>query len=125
MPKGNPNPSPATRFSADNPGRAKQKGARDRFSAAFLTDLADTWAQLGKQALIACAIFDTPTFCKLGVGLMPKQLEIEDNRPEADLSDEELEMLYQDSLSRLRAKAAGETATIPPATIAPGSRRVN
>jgi hypothetical protein len=122
MPKGNPNPSPATRFSADNPGRAKQKGARDRFSAAFLTDLADTWAQLGKQALIACAIFDTPTFCKLGVGLMPKQLEIEDNRPEADLSDEELEMLYQDSLSRLRAKAAGETAM---ATIAPGSQRVN
>jgi hypothetical protein len=51
MPKGNPNPSPATRFSADNPGRAKQKGARDRFSAALLTDLADTWAQLGKQAL--------------------------------------------------------------------------
>ena len=124
MPKGNPNPSPATRFSADNPGRAKQKGARDRFSAAFLTDLADTWAQLGKQALIACAIFDTPTFCKLGVGLMPKQLEIEDNRPEGDLSDEELEMIYQDALSRLRAKAAGETATRP-ATTAPGSQRVN
>jgi hypothetical protein len=93
--------------------------------AAFLTDLADTWTHLGKQALIACAIFDTPTFCKLGVGLMPKQLEIENNRPEADLSDEELEMLYQDSLSRLRAKAAGETETIPPAAIAPGSQRVN
>jgi hypothetical protein len=123
MPKGNPNPSPATRFSADNPGRAKQKGARDRFSAAFLTDLADTWAQLGKQALIACAIFDTPTFCKLGVGLMPKQLEIDDHRPEIDLSDEELEMLYQDLLSRLRAKAVGEPAT--PATIAPGPQRVN
>jgi hypothetical protein len=44
---------------------------------------------------------------------MPKQLEIEDNRPEADLSDEELEMLYQDALSRLRAKAAAETATTP------------
>jgi hypothetical protein len=37
----NPNPSPATRFSADNPGRAKRKGARDRLSAAFLTALAD------------------------------------------------------------------------------------
>jgi hypothetical protein len=125
MPKGNPNPSPATRFSATNPGRAKQKGARDRFSAAFLTDLADTWAELGRQALVACAIFDTATFCKLGVGLMPKQVEIEDNRPEADLSDEELEMLYQDALSRLRAKAPSETATTLPATIAPGSQRVN
>jgi|HubBroStandDraft_6_1064221.scaffolds.fasta_scaffold18101_12 hypothetical protein len=122
MPKGNPNPSPTTRFSADNPGRAKQKGARDRFSAAFLTDLADTWQQLGKQALIACAIFDTPTFCKLGVGLMPKQLEIEDNRPEADLSDEELEMLYQDALSRLRAAKADDESSTP---IAPGSQRVN
>jgi len=120
MPKGNP--SPATRFSADNPGRAKQKGARDRFSAAFLTDLADTWAQLGKQALIACAIFDTPTFCKLGVGLMPKQLEIEDNRPEAALSDEELEMLYQHQLETLRAaKAAAQAAPIA----VPGSQRVN
>ena len=43
MPKGNPNPSPATRISADNPGRAKQKGARDRLSAAFLTDFADDY----------------------------------------------------------------------------------
>ena len=73
MPKGNPNPSPATRFSADNPGRAKQKGARDRLSAAFLADFAQTWEELGKQALTACAIFDTPTFCKLGVALMPKR----------------------------------------------------
>jgi hypothetical protein len=120
MPKGNPNPSPATRFSADNPGRAKQKGARDRFSAAFLTDLADTWAQLGKQALIACAIFDTPTFCKLGVGLMPKQLEIEDNRPEDSLTDEEVELLYQDQLAKLRSPEA-EPAPI----IVPGSQRVN
>jgi hypothetical protein len=40
-------------------------------------------------------------------GLLSKdKLEIEDSRPEADLSDEELEMLYQDSLSKLRAKQA-------------------
>jgi hypothetical protein len=71
MSKGNPNPSPATRFGAGdgaNPSRAKQKGARDRFSAAFLTDLADTWQQLGKQALTACAIFDTATFLQAGRG---------------------------------------------------------
>jgi hypothetical protein len=124
MPKGNPNPSPATRFSADNPGRAKQKGARDRFSAAFLTDLADTWAELGKQALTACAIFDTATFCKLGVGVLPKQLEIEDNRPEADLSDEQVEQLYADALARLRNKgsALAETAAIE---LAPDPKRVN
>jgi hypothetical protein len=42
----NPNPSPATRFGAagsGNPSRAKQKGARDRISAAFLNDFADDY----------------------------------------------------------------------------------
>jgi hypothetical protein len=51
MPKGNPNPSPAIRFSADNPGRAKQKGARDRLSAAFLNDLADDYDAHGKAVI--------------------------------------------------------------------------
>src|SRR5713226_100667 len=50
-PKGNPNPSPATRFSADNPGRAKQKGARDRLSAAFLNDFADDYEAHGKAVI--------------------------------------------------------------------------
>jgi hypothetical protein len=38
----NPNPSPSTRFGASegNSPRAKQKGARDRLSAAFLDDFA-------------------------------------------------------------------------------------
>jgi hypothetical protein len=51
MPKGNPNPSPATRFSADNPGRAKQKGARDRLSEAFLPDFADDYESNGKAVI--------------------------------------------------------------------------
>ena len=51
MPKGNPNPSPAIHFSADNPGRAKQKGARDRLSAAFLTDFADDYEAHGKAVI--------------------------------------------------------------------------
>jgi len=51
---------------------------------------------------------------------MPKQLEIEDNRPEDNLMDEEVELLYQDQLAKLRG-AAAEPAPI----VAPGSRRVN
>jgi hypothetical protein len=51
MPKGNPNPSPATRFSDDNPGRAKQEGARDRLSAAFLNDFADDYDTHGKTVI--------------------------------------------------------------------------
>jgi hypothetical protein len=51
----NPNPSPATRFGADggaaNPSRRKQKGARDRLSADFLTALADDFAANGKATI--------------------------------------------------------------------------
>jgi hypothetical protein len=51
----NPNPSPATRFGADggaaNPSRRKQKGARDRLSADFLTALADDFAVNGKACV--------------------------------------------------------------------------
>jgi len=35
-----------------------------------------------------------------------KQLEIEDNRPENNLTDEEVELLYQDQLAKLRGPAA-------------------
>jgi hypothetical protein len=54
MPKGNPNRSPSTRFSSeDNParGRGRQKGARDRLPAAFLSDFADDYDANGKALI--------------------------------------------------------------------------
>jgi hypothetical protein len=47
MPKGNPNPSPATRFGAEgsNPSRAKQKGSRERLSKDFLAALSNDFAK--------------------------------------------------------------------------------
>ena len=49
----NPNPSPATRFTPGNPGsgRAKQKGARDRLSVAFLTAFAQDFEQHGESVI--------------------------------------------------------------------------
>ena len=60
------------------------------------------------------------TYARIFAALMPKQLEIEDNRPEDNLTDEEVELLYQDQLAKLRGPAA-EPAPI----VAPGSQRVN
>jgi hypothetical protein len=126
----NPNPSPSTRFGAGNPSRGRQRAARDKISTAFLEALNEAFYEpndsggcKGLDAIKKVRDEDPATFARIYATLLPKQLEIEDNRPEADLSDEELEMLYQDSLSRLRAKAAGERVT--PTPIAPGSQRVN
>ena len=51
----NPNPNPATRFGASggtgNPSRAKQKGARDRLSAAFLNESSSSMERIHFIAL--------------------------------------------------------------------------
>jgi hypothetical protein len=92
MPKGNPNPSPATRFSADNPGRAKQKGARDRLSAAFLTDFADDYDANGKAVISTVRDKDPVAYMCLAAALLPTKVEISED-PIAALSDEDLDHL--------------------------------
>ena len=121
MPKGNPNPSPATRFSADNPGRAKQKGARDRLSAAFLAGLADTFEEAnaeggtkGLDALRRVRDEDPATYLRVVASLQRQEVEVY-RTPEERLKDDELEMVYQDQLAKIRAaKAADEETSIVP-----------
>jgi hypothetical protein len=81
MPKGNPNPSPATRFSADNPGRAKQKGARDRLSAAFLNDFADDYDAHGKTVIETVRGQDPIAYMRIAAALLPNKIEITEERP--------------------------------------------
>jgi hypothetical protein len=83
----NPNPSPATRFSADNPGRAKRNGARDRLSAAFLTTLADDFDAHGKEVVEKVRTEDPATYLRVMAGVLPKELEV--SRP-LDIGDAEL-----------------------------------
>jgi len=125
----NKNPSPSTRFGAGqaNASRGRQKAARDKISAAFLEALNDTFHEpndeggsKGLDALKKVRDEDPATYARIFAALMPKQLEIEDNRPEDNLTDEEVELLYQDQLAKLRGPAA-EPAPI----VAPGSQRVN
>ena len=76
MPKGNPNPSPAIHFSADNPGRAKQKGARDRLSAAFLNDFADDYDAHGKAVIETVRDKDPIAYMRIAAALLPTKVEI-------------------------------------------------
>ena len=100
----NPNPSPSTRFGAPdgNSPRAKQKGARDKISTAFLEALNDAFNEpngeggtKGLDAVKKVRDDDPATFARIYATLLPKQLEIEDTSPEAALSNEQLEQVYQ------------------------------
>ena len=123
MPKGNPNPSPATRFSADNPGRAKQKGARDRLSAAFLTDFAADYDANGKAVIETVRGQDPVAYMRIAASLLPKQIEITEDNELARFSDDEIEMLYE--ILSQRFEEQKRAAVDPPGSVVPSSQRVN
>jgi hypothetical protein len=103
----NPNPSPATRFSADNPGRAKRKGARDRLSAAFLAALADDFDAHGKSVVERVRTDDPATYLRVMAGVLPKELEVSRNLD--DIGDAELSELIALIRAGLAAKDDGVT----------------
>lgn len=114
MAKGNPNPSPTTRFSADNPSRAKQKGARDRLSTKFLTALADDFETNGAAVLEEVRKKDPATYMRVCASILPKELEI-GRQPLDDISDDALAALIEtvkDELAKgLRERAHDEAGT--------------
>ena len=91
----NPNPNPATRFGAagsGNPSRAKQKGARDRLSAAFLNDFADDYDAHGKAVIETVRGQDPIAYMRIAAALLPTKVEITED-PITALSDEDLDHL--------------------------------
>jgi hypothetical protein len=86
----NPNPSPATRFSATNPGRAKQKGARDRLSTAFLTAFAEHFEQHGKSAIEKVYAEDATAYLRIAAMVLPKELDMQ-RSPLDDWTEEEMD----------------------------------
>jgi hypothetical protein len=123
MPKGNPNPSPATHFSADNPGRAKQKGSRDRLSKDFLAALSDDFAANGKTVIKTVRGKDPSTYLRVVASLQRQEIEV--TTPEGALTDDELELIYRATLDRLRGKGSALAETADAVALAPGSQRVN
>lgn len=99
----NPNPSPSTRFSTTNPGRAKQKGARDRLSAAFLTAMADDFDEHGKEVIARVRQEDPATYMRVFATLTPKELEMT-HAPLDDWTRDEL----QKGIAWLRTQIASE-----------------
>lgn len=91
MKKGNPNPSPATRFGAGNkanPG-GKPVGARNRVTAKFLEALAEDFDEHGVKAIQATRTQDPATYIKVIASLLPKEVVVE-RSPLADMTDDEL-----------------------------------
>ena len=87
----NSNPSPQSRFQpgVNNHGCTKQKGARDRLSAAFLSALADDFDAHGPAVIRDVRANDAGTYLRIVASLLPKEVEL-NKRPLASLSDDEL-----------------------------------
>jgi hypothetical protein len=123
----NPNPSPSTRFGPGNPSRGRQRAARDKISTAFLEALNEAFYEpndsggcKGLDAIKKVRDEDPATFARIYATLLPKQLEIEDPSPEATLSNEQLEQIYQTMLTDRIAAGVNDKDQL-----APGSRAVN
>ena len=112
----NPNLNPATRFGASggtgNPSRAKQKGARDRLSAAFLNDFADDYDANGKAVIETVRGKDPVAYMRLAAALLPTKVEITES-PFDGLSDEQLNAYLEEMRAQMMERAAkGDPAAI-------------
>ena len=104
----NPNPNPATRFGAagtGNPSRSKQKGARDRLSAAFLNDFADDYDAHGKTVIETVRDKDPVAYMRLAAALLPTKVEITET-PLDGLTDEQLDAYMEEMTNGLLERAA-------------------
>lgn len=105
MAKGNPNPSPETRFKPGNNGRPKE--ARDRLSRRFLTDLADDFEANGKQAIIDVRTNDPGRYIAAVASVIPKEVELV--RPMDGMDDGQLAQAIELLAEVLRAQAPPPT----------------
>lgn len=88
MRRGNPNPSPATRFDGSKAGPGRPKGSRAVLSERFLSDLCADWAEHGAATLRTVRACDPSTYIRVAAGLVPSHLS--QDRPLASLTDAEL-----------------------------------
>jgi hypothetical protein len=117
----NPNPNPATRFSSDNqPEKSgRPQGSRDRLSKEFMRALSADFETHGTTVIETVRTSDPATYLRVVASLQRQEIEV--RTPEDKLTDEEVELLYQDQLAKLRGKPADEPAPV----VAKGSERVN
>ena len=68
----------------------KPLGARHRFSAAFLQDLAEVWSELGRDAMVSTAKTNPSTFFAIAARLIPANVELTIAQTCGGLSAEDL-----------------------------------
>ena len=83
------------------PGRPPGRKTRLQFQVAFISDLAEAWAELGKGALKNMAREDPTKFVQVCASLQPRQLEADIDIVGPDLPDDVLDALIDDVRARL------------------------
>ncbi len=73
--------------------RGRPAGSRDRLTSAFVSKLADDFAEHGEQAIRDCRKDDPACYLRLIVALAPKELEIRHDNALEQFSDAELAAL--------------------------------
>jgi hypothetical protein len=86
--------SPPARRPDGMPQGGRRAGARNRLSTKFLEALAADFEEEGAAAIKLCRIEEPAKYVQIVASLLPKQLELEDNRL-GELDDDELEALLQ------------------------------
>jgi hypothetical protein len=91
----NPNPSPATRWPAGVSGNPQgmPPGTRHRFSNQFMTDLAQVWAEHGRETMLKTAKKSPEAFFATCARLLPRDVELTIQQSFAGLDSLDYEIL--------------------------------
>ena len=82
-------------------GSGRPRGAKNKLQGAFLTALAEDFAQHGADVIRITRIEEPVQYLKVVASLMPKALQIESMVTE--LRDDEIDLLIEQRLQELRA----------------------
>jgi hypothetical protein len=91
-------------FQKGNSGGGRKRGARDRISSKFLTELADDFEKNGHGVVAICRVEKPVEYLTIIASVLPKELEITDSRLQ-EIDDAELDAL----LALVRQRLIGNT----------------